>query len=352
MRAIGIPGDCSRNDVDALTDLQLAPPPFPQGRDILVRIEAVSVNPLDIKMRSMRPHADGRPRILGWDGAGTVVDVGPDATLFKRADRVYYAGAITRPGTNAELHLVDERIVGMMPASLGFAEAAALPVASLSAWEALFERMRISTSGGDADKTLLVIGGAGGVGSMAIQLAKVVGRLRVVATASRPDSQAWCRQLGADLVIDHRSDLVPQLAAHGVRTVDFILCLSDTDRYFSTMAELIKPHGHICTLVESAAALPMNELRRKSASFSWEGMFTRSLYATPDMIGQHHILNSVAALVDAGRLCSTVQSCLHGIHAENLRKAHALVEAGGRAGKVVLSAQAPPVHCHTFTQEN
>lgn len=351
MKAIGIPVDCSGHGVEALTDLELAPP-LPRGRDILVRIEAVSVNPLDIKMRGMRPQADGRPRILGWDGAGTVVDVGPDVTLFKRADRVYYAGAISRPGTNAELHLVDERIVGMMPATLGFAQAAALPVASLSAWEALFERMRISTNGGDTGKTLLVIGGAGGVGSMAIQLAKVVGRLRVLATASRPDSQAWCSQLGADLVIDHRTDLVPQLAAHGVKTVDFILCLSDTDRYFSTMAKLIKPQGHICALVESASALPMNELRGKSASFSWEGMFTRSLYATADMIEQHHILNRVAGLVDAGRLRGTAQCYLHGINAENLRKAHALVEAGGRVGKVVLSAQAPPVHCDTFIQEN
>jgi NADPH2:quinone reductase len=337
VKATGIPADCARAGVDALADFDLEPP-VATGRDLLVRIEAVSVNRVDIKMRGTRAQADGRARILGFDGAGTVVGVGREVTLFKPADRVYYAGSITRPGTNAELHLVDERIVGAMPATLGFAEAAALPLTSLAAWEALFERMRIATDGADAGKTLLVIGGAGGVGSIAIQLAAVVGRLRVLATASRHQSQAWCRQLGAALVLDHRNDLVAQLAAHGIGAVDYILCLSDTDGYFPTMARLIKPLGHICALVESACALPMNELRAKSASFSWEGMFTRSLYQTEDMIEQHRILNRVAGLVDAGKLRSTAQRCLHGIDADTLRQAHALVEAGSAIGKVVLAA--------------
>lgn len=322
------------------------------GHDILVRVEAVSVNPLDVKMRGARPRADGRPRILGWDAAGVVADVGPRATLFKPGDRVFYAGSIARPGVNAELHLVDERIVGAMPASLGFAQAAALPLASLAAWEALFERMRISASGEDGGKTLLIIGGAGGVGSIAIQLAKAVGRLRVAATASRPQSRAWCTDLGADLVIDHRADLAAQLAARGIETVDYILCLAATERYFSAMAKLIKVHGHICALVESAAPLPMNELRIKSASFSWEGMFTRSLHATPDMIEQHRILNRVAGLVDAGWLRSTARHHFCGINAENLRAAHALVEAGSAVGKVVLSTQAPAAKSDIFIREN
>ncbi|WP_151633350.1 zinc-binding alcohol dehydrogenase family protein [Noviherbaspirillum aerium] len=336
MKAIGIPADAAGHGADALVDLELATPSA-DSRDLLVRIEAVSVNPIDIKMRSARPHADGQPRILGWDAAGTVVAKGPRATLFAPGDRVFYAGSITRPGCNAELHLVDERLAGAMPASIGFADAAALPVASLAGWEALFERMHISAAGNDAGKTLLVIGAAGGVGSMAIQLAKVIGQLRVIATASRPESQAWCGELGADIVVDHRGDLFAQLAANGTRAVDFILCLSDTDRYFPVMSKLIKPHGHICALVESRSPLPMNELRGKSASFSWEGMFTRSLHATADMIEQHRILNRVASRIDAGQVRSTVKHCFKGFNANNLRRAHALVEAGNAIGKVVVT---------------
>ena len=338
MRAIGIQGGDSReHDANALIDLEITAP-APGARDLLVRVEAVSVNPLDIRMRSARSQASG-PRILGWDAAGIVVGVGSAVTLFQPGDRVFYAGSINRPGTNAELHLVDERIAGSMPATLDFAQAAALPLASLAAWEALFERLNISSAGQDAGRTLLVIGGAGGVGSIAIQLANVVASLRVIATGSHDGSQAWCRQLGADLVIDHGADLAPQLAAHGLRTVDYILCLTAPDHYFSTMARLIAPQGHICALVESAGALPMNELRAKSASFSWEGMFTRSLYNTHDMIEQHHILNRVAGLVDSGHLRHTAQKVFHPIDADNLRQAHALVEAGGIVGKVVLSAQ-------------
>lgn len=336
MKAVGIPAASPGHDLASLSDLELARPQV-EKRDILVRIEAVSVNQVDIKMRGARPAADGSPRILGWDAAGTVVEVGLDAKLFKPGDRVFYAGSIVRSGTNAELHLVDERIVGSMPASLSFAEAAALPLASLAAWEALFERMRIASDGDDADKTLLIIGGAGGVGSMAIQLAKCVGQLRVVATASRPASQQWCRELGADAVIDHAAELAPQLAEVGIKGVDFILCLADTDRYFSAMAKLIIPHGHICALVESASPLPMHELRAKSASFSWEGMFTRSLYSTADMAQQHHILNRVAELIDGTRLRTTAKCYFKGINAANLRQAHAWVEAGNAIGKVVLS---------------
>lgn len=338
MRAIAIPGEARERGANALRDLDVAAP-TPEARDLLVRVEAVSVNPLDLRMRSARSRA-GEPRILGWDAAGTVVGTGRAATLFQPGDRVYYAGSIGRPGTNAELHLVDERIVGSMPATLTFAQAAALPLASLAAWEALFERLHIPTSAPDAGRTLLVIGGAGGVGSVAIQLAKAVAGMRVIATGSHAGSQAWCRQLGADLVIDHGADLGPQLAAHGIGTVDTILCLAAPDRYFSAMARLIAPQGHICALVESASPLPMNELRAKSVTFSWEGMFTRSLYGTHDMVEQHHILNRVAGLIDSGRLRHTARTVLQPINADNLRRAHGLLEAGGIVGKVVLSAQA------------
>ena len=338
MRAIAIQGDARERGANALVDLDLTAP-APEAHDLLVRVEAVSVNPLDLRMRNARSQASG-PRILGWDAAGTVVGAGSAVTLVRPGDRVYYAGSISRPGTNAELHLVDERIAGSMPATLTFAQAAALPLASLAAWEALFERLTISTAAPDAGRTLLVIGGAGGVGSVAIQLARVVAGLRVIATGSHDTSQAWCRHLGADLVLDHGVDLVPQLAAHGIGTVDYILCLASPDRYFSAMARLIAPQGHICALVESAGPLPMNALRAKSVTFSWEGMFTRSLYGTHDMIEQHHILNRVAALVDSGRLRHTARTVLQPINADNLRHAHALLEAGGIVGKVVLSTQA------------
>ncbi len=297
MKAIAIVPGASNDDVGMPTDIEVADP-VPQGRDLLVKIEAVSVNPIDLKMRSAKPLADGALRISGWDAAGVVLATGPDAVLFVPGDRVFYAGSILRQGTNAQLHAVDERIVGRMPQSLDFGAAAALPLTALTAWEALFERMRIAPDASGAGKTILIIGGAGGVGSMAIQLAKQVGALKVVATASRPASQDWCRQLGADLVIDHNAPLKAQLAGAGIRTVDFILCLSSTEQYFSAMAGLIAPHGHICAVVETAAPLPVNELRAKSASFSWEGVFTRSTFGTADMIGQHHILNRIAALID------------------------------------------------------
>ncbi|RJG02416.1 zinc-binding alcohol dehydrogenase family protein [Noviherbaspirillum sedimenti] len=340
MKAIGIlPGD-SRLGGNALTSLELERP-VPKPRDILVQVEAVSVNPLDIRMRNAPLEAGFQPRVLGWDCAGIVLDCGSEVRLFKPGDHVFYAGSITRTGTNAELHLVDERIVGAMPVSLDFAHAAALPLASLAAWEALFDRLCISDAGENSGKTLLVIGGSGGVGSVAIQLAKVLARLQVVATASRSTSQAWCRQLGADIVIDHRADLRTQLIDYGLSTVDYILCLADTDYYFSTMASLIKPHGHICALVESANPLPMNQLRSKSASFSWEGMFTRTLYSTPDMIEQHRILTRIATLVDEGRMGSIATKIIHGMTEVNLRQAHAFLEAGGIAGKIVISMQPP-----------
>jgi zinc-binding alcohol dehydrogenase family protein len=338
MKAVGIPGNRVGNVERSLANIEVAIA-SPEGQDILVRVEAVSVNPIDIRMLHAKDHLDGQPRILGWDAAGIVLETAPKVSLFKPGDHVFYAGSILRPGTNAEMQLVDERLAGVMPSSLDFVHAAALPLTSLAAWEALFDRMRISSSGADSGKTLLVIGGAGGVGSMAIQLAKVLGGLRVVATASRLESKSWCTALGADLIVDHSFELQPQLHENGIRSVEYILCLSDTDHYFPAMAKIIKPHGQICALVESAAPLPMNDLRGKSVTFSWEGMFTRSIFSTADMIEQHRILNRIAKEIDAGRLRTTVRTVLKGMNASTLRNAHAIVETGRNVGKVVISAQ-------------
>jgi zinc-binding alcohol dehydrogenase family protein len=334
MKAVGIPANGSSQS--GLVDLELDEP-LPKARDLLVKVEAVSVNPLDVKMSRAKPQPDGRPRILGWDAAGVVLGAGSDVTLFKPGDRVYYAGSITRPGANAERHIVDERIVGKMPASLSFAQAAALPVSALTAWEAIFDRMRISSGGQNGQATILIIGAAGGVGSMAIQVAKTVAGLKVAATASRPESQQWCRSLGADLVIDHRADLKSQLSAAGIRYVDYILCLTEPGQYFAAMADLVKPQGTICAVVESESPLPMNELRAKSVQFCWEGIFTRSIYSTPDMLEQHRLLNRVADLIDAGQLRTTVRDEPRVINAENLRNAHALIQTGQAIGKIVLS---------------
>ncbi len=253
--------------------------PTATGRDLLVKIEAIAVNPVDTKVRAPKPQVEPAPRVLGWDAAGTVAAVGPEVTLFKLGDPVYYAGSITRPGTNAEYHLVDERIVGHKPASLDFANAAALPLTAITAWEALFDRLGVSPKGEHAGRSVLIIGGAGGVGSIGIQLAKVLAGLTVIATASRPESQEWCRRLGADHTVDHRGDLPAQLKALGFAGVDYILCFNDTDGHFPAMAELIAPQGKICTIVENARPLPVERLKSKSATFVWEFMFTRACSA-------------------------------------------------------------------------
>ncbi|GAC1429794.1 MAG: zinc-binding alcohol dehydrogenase family protein [Burkholderiaceae bacterium] len=335
MRAVAIMPGASAGAVGMPADIEVADPSA-HGRDLLVRIEAVSVNPLDLKMRTAKPLADGALRISGWDAAGVVLATGPDAVLFAPGDQVFYAGSILRQGTNAQLHVVDERVVGRMPESLDFGAAAALPLTALTAWEALFDRMRIDPGARNAGKTVLVMGGAGGVGSMAIQLAKQVAALQVIATASHTASREWCRQLGADLVIDHSVPLKAQLASVGIKAVDYILCLAATEQHFSTMASLIAPHGNICCIVETAAALPMNELRAKSASFSWEGVFTRAIFETADMTEQHFILNQIAALVDAGTLRTTLREVAGTINAHNLLKAYDALATGHGLGKLVL----------------
>ncbi|CAG9172081.1 zinc-binding alcohol dehydrogenase family protein [Cupriavidus pampae] len=335
MKAIGLTHYLPISDPQALFDVDL-PKPEAAGHDLLVKIEAIAVNPVDTKVRAPKDKVEAAPRVLGWDAAGTVVAVGPDVTLFKVGDPVFYAGSITRPGTNSEYHLVDERIAGHKPASLDFAHAAALPLTAITAWEALFDRLGVSAKGEDAGKSVLIIGGAGGVGSIGIQLAKELGKLTVIATASRPESEAWVRKLGADHTIDHRGDIPAQLRTLGFENVDFILCFNDTDRHFKAMAEAVAPQGKICSIVENAGPLEIGALKSKSATFVWEFMFTRAMYGTPDMIAQHKLLNEVARLIDAGRLQTTLGENLGAINAANLRRAHAILEGGQTIGKLVL----------------
>jgi len=304
------------------------PKPAPAGHDLLVKVEAISVNPVDTKQRKVDSPA---PRVLGWDAAGTVEAVGPEVTLFKRGDEVYYAGDVTRPGANSEFHLVDERIVGRKPKRLDFAQAAAIPLTAITAWEAFFDRMKIDRAGKDTGKTMLIIGGAGGVGSIGIQLAKLAG-LKVIATASRPESIAWVKELGADEVVDHRKDLPSQVK----RPVEYIANFNDLDTHWAAMGQLVAPQGALVAIVNNQKPLPMDVVRSKSATMCWELMFTRPRFKTPDMIEQHRLLNQVADWLDAGKLRGTLKETLSPINAANLRKAHEKLESGTMIGKLVL----------------
>ncbi|AJC22103.1 zinc-binding alcohol dehydrogenase family protein [Pandoraea pulmonicola] len=336
MKAVGLTRYLPIDDPMSLEDVEL-PTPTPIGRDLLVKVEAISVNPVDTKVRAPKDKVEDAPRVLGWDAAGTVAAVGPDVTLFQVGDPVYYAGSITRPGANSEFHLVDERIVGHMPTSLDFVSAAALPLTTITAWEALFDRLGIAPDGADEGKSILIVGGAGGVGSIAIQLARRLARLTIVATASRPESSDWCRQLGAQHVVDHTQDIPVQLQALGLPQVDYVLCLNDTDSHFPAMAQVVAPQGKICSIVENAGPLEIGLLKSKSATFVWEFMFTRAMYETPDMIAQHKLLTEVARLVDAGTLRTTVGEVIGPINAVNLRRAHAQLEGERTIGKLVLA---------------
>lgn len=317
---------------DALLDVEL-PDPVPRHRDILVEVKAVSVNPVDTKIRR---HADpvGEPRVLGFDAAGVVSAIGPEVTLFGVGDAVWYAGSIARPGSDAELQLVDERIVGRKPASLSFAEAAALPLTSITAWEMLFERLEISHSP-HREGTLLIIGGAGGVGSIAIQLARQLTGATVIATASRPETRDWCLSLGAHEVIDHTADLPAELKRVGVAGAEYIFSTNATDRHWKAITEAVAPQGKI-GVIDDPEPIDVRVLKQKSASFHWELMFTRPVFATPDMIEQHRLLEAVAQLVDQGRIRTTLTEHFGRIDAKNLRRAHALIESGRARGKIVL----------------
>ena len=319
-------------DAKSLVDID-QPMPVPGPRDLLVQVHAVSVNPVDTKIRARA--AVTAPRVLGWDAAGVVQAVGKDVTLFKPGDAVFYAGSITRPGTNSEYHLVDERIVGRKPATLDAAAAAALPLTAITAWELLFDRLGVAEGGGEGQH-LLVVGAAGGVGSILVQLARQLTKLTVIGTASRAETSAWVRELGAHHVVDHAKPLAEELKRIGIAQVELVAGLTHTDSHFAQIVEAIAPQGKLA-LIDEPKALDAMALKSKSVSLHWELMFTRSMFETADMIRQHELLDRVAALVDEGVLKTTVSENFGTINAANLRRAHALVESNKARGKVVLA---------------
>ncbi|MCV0424078.1 MAG: zinc-binding alcohol dehydrogenase family protein [Roseibium sp.] len=333
MRAVALTHYLPIEDPKSFLDVDL-PRPTPKGRDILVAVKAVSVNPVDTKVRAPKETIEETPRVLGWDAAGVVEAIGPDVTLFQPGDEVYYAGDITRSGSNAEFQLVDERIVGAKPKSLSFSEAAALPLTTLTAYEAFFDRLGIDRDGGNKGESILIIGAGGGVGSIGIQLAEAAG-LKIIATASRPQTTAWVKELGADEVVNHREDMVAQVRALGFQHVDHIAIFNDM-RHWSAAVELIRPEGGIVTIDDTDQPMPMETMKMKAASLHWEFMFARAMFQTPDMIEQHRLLTYVAKEIDAGRIRTTLDTVLAPINAENLRKAHALIETGTAKGKVVI----------------
>ncbi|QCO15997.1 zinc-binding alcohol dehydrogenase family protein [Azospirillum brasilense] len=335
MRAVAFTQSLPIDAPDALIDVE-RPRPEPQGRDLLVEIKAVSVNPVDTKVRRNMPPAPGAMKVLGWDAAGVVVAAGPQATLFKPGDAVFYAGAIDRDGTNAEFHLVDERIVGPKPASLDFAQAAALPLTSITAWEAMFDRLDVRRPVPGAANAILIVGGAGGVGSIAIQLARQLTDLTVIATASREETQAWCRDLGAHHVVDHRKPLAAQVEALGIGAPAFVFSTNDTGAHLPEIAALIAPQGRVA-LIDDPAGLDVMVLKRKSVSLHWEFMFTRPVFGTADIAAQHALLSEVSRLVDAGTVRTTLAETFGTINAANLTRAHALLESGRAKGKIVLA---------------
>lgn len=315
----------------ALIDISL-PLPTPGPRDLLVEVRAVSVNPVDTKVRAGTFTKE--PKILGWDATGIVREVGAEVTLFQPGDEVFYAGSIARTGSYSEFHLVDERIVGHKPHSLSAADAAALPLTSITAWELLFDRLGVVEGTGEG-KCLLITGAAGGVGSMLVQLARKLTRLTVIGTASRQETADWVRQLGAHHVIDHSQPLLAQLQALGVPEIDYVASLTHTEQHFAQLIDVLKPQGRL-GVIDDPETLDVMPLKRKSLSLHWELMFTRSLYETPDMINQHHLLNRVSALIDQGVLQTTVGEHFGAINAANMRRAHALIESGKARGKIVL----------------
>ena len=334
MRAIGYRGPGGIDRDDALLDIDL-PMPVATGRDLLVEVKAVSVNPVDTKIRkTARP--DGNDwKVLGWDAAGIVHAVGPEVSSFRPGDAVFYAGAIGRPGSNSEYQLVDERIVGAKPRTLDWAPAAALPLTAITAWEMLFDRLDVGRPVPGAAHAIVIVGGAGGVGSMAIQLARALTGLTVIATASRPETASWVRELGAHHVVDHGRPLAAQVAALRLGAPAFVFSTTQTDRHLPEIAEMLAPQGRF-GVIDDPPTLDINPFKRKSVSVHWELMFTRSIYGTADMAEQGRLLNEVARLVDDGALRSTMTQNEGPITAVALKRVHALIESGRARGKIVL----------------
>ncbi|WP_375699996.1 zinc-binding alcohol dehydrogenase family protein [Pseudophaeobacter sp. TrK17] len=333
MKAVGFTHYLPVEDTNAFLDLEVDKP-APKGHDILVAVKAVAINPVDTKVRAPKDKVEDQARIIGYDASGVVEAIGSKVTLFKPGDVVYYAGDITRSGTNAEFHLVDERIVGRRPASLSHAEAAALPLTTITAYEAFFDRLGIDRDGADGGQSILIIGAGGGVGSIGIQLAKQAG-LKVIATASRPETSAWVQELGADHVVNHREDMVAQIRALGIQHVDHIAIFNDM-RHWETAVELIRPQGGIVSIDDTDLPMPMGGMKMKAASLHWEFMFARSMHQTHDMVEQHKLLTYVAGQIDAGKIKTTVSKRISPINATNMREAHRLVETGQAKGKIVL----------------
>lgn len=334
MKAVGYKKSLPIDAPDALIDFETAKPE-PLGRDIRVAVKAISANPVDYKVRKRAEPPAGETKILGFDAAGVVDAVGPDVSLFKPGDEVWYAGSILRQGTNSEFHLVDERIVGHKPKTLSFPQAAALPLTSITAWELLFDRLGVAPGKSVDPRTLLIVGGAGGVGSILIQLARRLTGLTVVATASRPESSKWCLDLGAHHVVDHSKSMKEQIAAIKVPPVALIAALTNTEQHFAALADIIAPQGKL-GLIDDPASLNVNLLKGKAVSLHWESMFTRSSFQTADMIAQHNLLDDVASLIDNGVLRTTLDKVLGKINAANLKQAHTLLESGRSTGKLVL----------------
>jgi NADPH2:quinone reductase len=335
MKAIGFKKSLPINDANSFIAFETEKP-IPSGSDLLVKIAAISVNPVDYKIRqsAAKDSILETPKIIGWDAVGTVEAVGSTTSKFKVGDQVYYAGDLTRSGSNAEYQLIDERIVGRKPKNLSVSEAAAIPLTALTAYESLFDRIKVNPET-DKGKTVLILAGAGGVGSMAIQLAKKIGNLTVIATASRPESIAWCESLGADFVVNHYN-LKEELEKIGHAQVNYILDCVDLGGYWDTIGEIIKPQGHIVSITGSSKPLNLDILKTKSVTFSWELMYTRSMYTTEDIERQHFILNTIADLLDAGIIKTSLTTTLGGFTVDNLKKAHQMQESGKTIGKTVI----------------
>lgn len=332
MKAIAITRSGERSaNLDYLLEIDM-PVPVATGRDLLIEVKAVAVNPADVKIRAW--HNTDTPRVLGWDAVGIVKSVGENVTLFKPGDEVWYAGALLRPGSNSEYQLVDERIVAHKPTSLSRAAAAAMPLTSITAWELLFDRLGV-VDGGNAGDTLLIVGAAGGVGSMLTQLARQLTKMTVIGTASRPESQEWVRKAGAHEVIDHSKPLDEELARIGINEVTHVASLTNTDEHYQEYIKIIAPQGKL-GIVDDPEFINAVPLKGKCISLHWEAMFARSMFETKDMINQHLLLKRVAELVDSGVIQTTQGEHLGNINAENLRKAHTKIETGRMIGKIVL----------------
>ncbi|MDP2524489.1 zinc-binding alcohol dehydrogenase family protein [Maribacter dokdonensis] len=332
MKAIGYKKNLPATDVNSLQDIEIDMPKA-TGKDILVEVKAISVNPVDYKIRANRPAPDGKWSVIGWDATGVVKEVGEDVSLFKVGDEVWYAGDLNRQGSNAQYQLVDERIVGKKPASLSFAEAAALPLTTLTAYEMLFHRLEVSKD--DANKSILVIGAAGGVGSILVQLAKKLTKLNIIGTASREETTSWLKELGADTVINHRNKLSDEFEKHQLSAPEYVVSLNATEHHVDEIAKLIKPQGKF-GFIDDPKSLNVMPFKGKAVSTHIELMFTRSMFQTDDMIEQHNILNEVSELIDNGTVRTTLGENFGTINAENLRKAHAFLETGKAKGKIVI----------------